>query len=284
MVEGNRFYTVDEIQRRMSMSTVVFWQYRPIGEGALQEFARHGITRIELLESPEQFDMADKQSMKYVEKACRACGIQIVAYHAHKTQFSDLDTEAKRITRVNLCKRQIDTMLELGGKVWGSHAGATDGTLRKCYEDLARYVEGTDVLILIENFKDDGLWVEDRVAFLDKISHPQVGLILDVGHVRNTSGANPMTLPGGPTQVLRMCGRHLRFVHLHGFKDGVDHFPPFAEGDTLQWVELFRTLRAIGYSGSLNFEAKGEPKHLNTIAETALVPQRIVAMAARTKP
>jgi len=282
-VEGNGFYTVDEIKSRMSMSTVVFWRYRPIGEDSLWEIARHGITRIELLESPEQFDMTDLRSMRHVEKACRACGIEVVAYHAHSTHFSDLDTEEKRVARVDRCKRQIDTMLELGGRVWGSHARVTDGTLQRCYEELARHIEGTAASIAVENFKDAGLWVEDRVAFLDRIGHPQVGMILDVGHVRNTGGANPMTLPGGPTEVLRLCGRHLRFVHLHGFKDGVDHYPPFAEGETLQWVELFRMLRAVGYAGNLNFEPKGEPQHLNTIPETALAPQRIVEMEARTK-
>lgn len=283
MVEGNRFYTIDEIQSRMSMSTVVFWQYRPIGEDTLKELARHGITRIELLESPEQFDMADRRSMRYVQRACRSCGTDVVAYHAHKTNFSDLDTEEKRVARVDRCKRQVETMLELGGRVWGSHAGTTDGTLQKCYEELAKHVEGTGASITIENFKDGGLWVEDRVAFLDRIGHPQVGMILDVGHVRDRSGANPMTLPGGPTQVLRTCGRHLHFVHMHGFKDGIDHYPPFAAGDTLQWVELFRMLRAVGYAGPLNFEPKGEPLHPNTIAETALAPGRIVEMEARTR-
>ncbi len=278
-MKENEFYTVDEIKSRMSMSTVVFWQYRPIGEDALWEMARHGITRIELLESPEQFDMTDLRSMRHVEKACRSCGIEIVAYHAHKTHFSDLDTEEKRAVHVDRCRRQIDTMLELGGRVWGSHARTTDGTLQRCYEELAKHVEGTAASIAVENFKDAGLWVEDRVAFLDRIGHPQVGMILDVGHVRNAEGANPMTLPGGPTAVLRLCGRHLRFVHMHGFKDGVDHYPPFAEGEAMQWVELFRMLRTVGYAGNLNFEPKGEPRHRNAIAETALAPQRIVELA-----
>ncbi len=282
-MKANRFYTVEEITGRMSMSTVVFWRYRPIGEDALRELARHGITRIELLESPEQFDMTDLSSMRLVQRACRACGIEIVAYHAHMTHFSDLDTEEKRVARVDRCKRQIDTMLELGGRLWGSHARGADGTLERCYRELARHVEGTAASIAVENFKDAGMWVEDRVAFLDRVGHPKVGMILDVGHVRNTQGANPMTLHGGPTAVLRLCGRYLRFVHMHGFKDGVDHYPPFAEGEGMQWVELFRMLRAVGYAGNLNFEPKGEPLHRNTIAETALAPGRIVELEAKSR-
>jgi sugar phosphate isomerase/epimerase len=211
-------------RNKLSISTLVFWEYRPIGQSTLEELARHGIRRIELLESPEQFDMADVRSMRFIKEACRSCGIEVVAYHAHKTNFSDLDTEVKRIERVDFCRRQIDTMLDLGGKLWGSHARAADATLVKCYEELARHVEGTPAAIAVENFTAERMWVEDRMAFLDEIDHPQVGMILDIGHVRNHDGANPMTIPGGLTRVLEMCGSRLCHVHLHGFKDGVDHF------------------------------------------------------------
>lgn len=279
----NGFYTVEEIKGRLSISTAVFGEYRPIGEQTLKELARNGITSIELFESPEQFDMADRQSMKYIGEVCRSCDIRITAYHAHKINFSDLSTDEKRTTRVDLCRRQIDTMLELGGKVWGSHASITDGILLKCYEELARHIEGSEAVIAIENFKDAGQWAEDRVVFLDKIKHPQVGMILDVGHARDASGTNPLTVPGGPTRVLGICGRHVRHVHLHGFKEGEDHFPPLIEGDTMQWVELFGMLRSIRYSGFMNFEPKGEPKHCNSIAATALFPERIIAMEARTR-
>lgn len=277
------FYTVDEIKSRQSMSTVVFWKYRPIDERAISELAAHGIRRIELLESPEQFDMSDRRSMKYIGEAFRSYGIQIVAYHVHMTSFSNLDTEIKRKAQVDFCKKQIDTMVELGGRAWGSHAHETDDTLLKCYSDLARYVEGSGIVILIENFKDRGLWVEDRLSFLDRLNHPQVGMILDIGHVRDSKGVNPMTVPGGPTRIIEMCRRHLRHVHLHGFKDGLDHYPPLADGDTIQWIELFRMLYAVGYPGLINFESKGEPKHLDTIEATALAPMRIVALEARMR-
>ena len=283
MSEQNRFYTVEEIRERLSISTIVFHEYRPIGESALEELAQHGIRRIELLESPEQFDMADARSMRLIGEDCRSCGIEVAAYHAHKTSFSDLDTEAERRARVDLCRRQIDTMLDLGGALWGSHARETDSTLLRCYEELARHVEGTGAVVAVENFTDEGLWVEDRMAFLDALDHPQVGLILDIGHVRNSAGANPMTVHGGPARVLEMCGRRLRHLHLHGFKDGRDHFPPLVEGDGIQWVELFRMLRAVGYPGDMNFEPVGEPRHSNALEATAQMPGRVVEMEAQTR-
>jgi len=279
MDDASAFYTVTELRERLSISTLVFWQYRPVGRGALEELARCGIRRIELLESPEQFDLTDPGSMRLIGEGCRACGIEIVAYHAHKTNFSGLDTEAERCARVDHCRRQIDTMLELGGALWGPHAGAADAATVKCFADLARHVEHTPVRIGIENFGGPGTEVEDRAALIDELGHPQVGMILDIGHVRDERGANPMTIPGGPTRALETCGDRLIHVHLHGFKDGVDHFPPFVEGDGIRWVELFRMLRAIGYPGYINFEPSGEPRCQGALEATASVPERIVEMA-----
>ena len=96
MKEGNSFYTEEEIKNRQSMSTVFFWKYRPFGVPILTELARNGITKIELLESREQFDMTDMRSMKHIADICKSCGIEIVAYHAHCTHFEDADTEQKR--------------------------------------------------------------------------------------------------------------------------------------------------------------------------------------------
>ena len=277
------FYDAEELRERLSISTYVFRGYRPLGQRALEELAASGITRIELTESPEQYDIANVRSMRLMGELFRSSGIEVVAYHVAGMSFSDLDTEAKRTERVDCCRRQIDTMLDIGGVIWCSHAQVADPTLVRCYEELAQYVENTEALIAVENFAPSGMWVEDRVAFLDQLDHPQVGMVLDIGHVRNTEGANPMTIPGGPTQVLDTCAHRLIHLHLHGFKNGKDHYPPFVEGDSIQWTELFRMLRATGYRGPFNFEPSGEPKHHNAVQATASAPERIVEMNAQPR-
>ena len=280
MDDGNGFYSVDEIRQRLSSSTIVFWKYRTICQNSLEELARAGIRKIELLESREQFDMADAASMKWIGKACKSCGIEVVAYHAHQTDFEDIQTESQRIERVDFCRRQIDTMLELGGKAWGPHGNATDLKVVKSYRELAQHVEGTDVIVMIENFGIENATVEKRMKFLDEIDHPQVKMILDIGHVRNSDGQNPMTIPGGPNLILELCGSRLGHLHLHGFKDGQDHFPPFVPGDGIQWVELFRKLYEINYPGLFNFESMGESVHQGVLAAVGTAPERIIEMEA----
>ncbi len=224
--------------------------------------------------------MTNTGSMKLIGEVCRSCGIKVVAYHAYLTDFSDLSTEIEREKRVDTCRRQIDTMLELGGVVWGSHAGVGDATLVKCYRELAQHIEGTKAHIAVENFGVE-LYVKVRMAFLDEIDHPQVGMILDIGHERDPDGGNPVCVPGGPTRVVNACHKRLCHIHMHGFKDGQDHFPPMVQGDTIQWVELFQALYATGYSGYMNFEPAS--KHQDTLQATADVPEKIVKMEAHTR-
>ncbi|MFH1730697.1 MAG: TIM barrel protein [Planctomycetota bacterium] len=274
------FYTVEELKARLCISTLVFRSYRPIGRSTLEELAACGIRKIELIESPHQFDMTDADSMRLIGEDCRSCGIEIAAYHADRTNFLDLETEADRRKRVDRCRRQIDTMLELGGNVWGSHAAVADEEMMKSHRELARHVEGTGAHIAVENFGGE-LSVEARMAFLTEIDHPQVGMILDIGHESTPTGENPMCLPGGPTRVVNHCQERLCHIHMHGFKDGCDHFPPLVEGDCIQWIELFRALRAVGYCGHMNFEPRSG--HQNALQATAGFPERIVEMEAQAR-
>jgi sugar phosphate isomerase/epimerase len=273
------FYTAAEIRQRLSISTLVLLRYKPLCEQSLAEVAEQGIARIELIESLEQYDFSDRESMRYVGQICSAAGVRVAAYHANKTNFNDVDTEQRRRERVAHCKRQLDTLTELGGTVWGCHAGDTqDGVVKKSYEELARHCEGTNVVVTVENFSRDGVLVEDRVRFLDDLDHPQVGMILDIGHVRDRSEQNPMTRPGGPTKVVGICGHRLRHVHLHGFVD-TDHYPPFHAGDRIQWVELFGVLKSVDYRGLINFEPSTSRARVGAIEAAGAFPEKIVEMA-----
>jgi sugar phosphate isomerase/epimerase len=275
---SNSIFTEKEISDRMSISTLVYWYYRPLCEESLAELAANGFTRIELLESPEQFDFTRKDSMSNIRRYCKNTGVEIGAYHAHFINFSGLDTEEKIIKRIDECKRQIDTMLETGSQFWGCHAQAPDSAMTRCIEELVKYVENTPAVIGIENFVREDVWVEKRVEYIKNFNHPKLRMILDIGHVRDVYGNNPMTLDGGPEKIISLCGSVLSHIHLHGFVNGVDHFPPFAEGDGIKWKELFVSLKKENYKGFFNFEPKGEKYHRNTVAITKDAPGKIAKL------
>lgn len=272
-------YTEQDIRKRLSISTYVLRGHRAVSAKSLADLAEQGFRRVELWESPEQYDLTRMDSMEHVFQDCDAAGVEICAYHASVTNLSEISTPEERAKSVDKCKRQMDTLLEAGAKVWGSHIKEIAPETEECLGELLEHAEGTGATIVLENFARPNLSVADRVAVMDKFSHPQLGLVLDIGHVRNGQGENPMTLPGGPGEVLDLCGKHLRFVHLHGFVD-TDHYPPFADGDRIQWRELFQKFHDINYQGFFNFEPKGAAFHENTLEMTARAPVAIAGMLA----
>ena len=62
MTENGDYYTADEIRQRLSISTLVFQGFRSFSEQALQQLAENNITRIELVESRDQYDLGDIRS------------------------------------------------------------------------------------------------------------------------------------------------------------------------------------------------------------------------------
>ena len=282
MSKGNNSYSAAEIRARLSISTLVFQGYRPLCEAALEELAEHGICRIELLESPDQYDLGDKRCMRLVDQMCRNCGIEVVAYHAYKTSFEGVESEAQRQERVELCCRQLDTLLELGGKFWCSHAGVAAGAVEKSYAEMGRYIEGTDAVIAVENFNREGVKIKDRVAFLERLDHPQVGMILDIAHEFDEQGVNPMTVAGAPTLILQQCGQRLRHIHLQGYRNGAGHHPPLVEGDEIQWGEIFTGLAAHNYGGEFTFEPAGMLANLETLDYIGRAPERLAALVGNS--
>ena len=272
------YYTAEEIRQRLSISTLVLQGYRPFGEESLRELVEENIRRIEIVESPDQYDLSDIRSMRLVGETCRKSGVEVVAYHAYKTTFEEIDTEAQRLERVDVCRRQLDTLLELGGTFWCCHAMAANDIVEKSYRELAEHVEGTDAIIAVENFNRAQLQVEDRVRFLDRFDHPKVGMILDVAHEFDNEGINPMAVPGRARATIEHCGRHLRHIHLQGYKDGTGHHPPLIEDDEIQWREIFATLAAMDYPGEFVFEPTGLLANLETLNYIGRAPERLAAL------
>jgi sugar phosphate isomerase/epimerase len=253
---------------RFSISTIVFRGYEPVCEKSLSKIARAGFRGIELLESPDQFDMTNLSSIQEINNVCRDCRLSIFAFHAHYLSFDDVTTNTELQRKLEICYRQLDALEACGGNFWACHVHDTDIIALRAFEALAHFIETRPLQIGIENFTRPGMWVEDRLAFLEKLDAPNVGLLLDIGHVRNSLGQNPMTLKNQAGPVILSTRSRLLHVHLHGFVDGVDHCPPLCQQDEIQWPEILDALSEIGYSGLYNFEPKGKPLHEGSIKQT----------------
>lgn len=264
------FYTVEEIRSRLGISTLVFDE-TPVDRESYRLIAEAGIRYVEILDRRDTFQEEDPASASDITAACREFGLSIISFHSRSVKFAELGVEPE----VERSKRMIDHLLALGGKVWGTHVRVEHPETRAGYEALARYYEGADLNLVVENFTTQS--IREVVDWIDAVGHPQVGMILDVGHERTADGEDVMTFAGRPTEILNAIGPRLRHVHLHDFREGKDHWAPFDGG--LQWVEVFKALRAIDYRGSILFEPSSNGDAAATIRKVGEVPEKIVQMA-----
>ena len=133
MAKPSDYYTADEIRQRLSISTLVFQGYRPFSEQALEQLAENNITRIEIVESPDQYDLGDIRSMRLVDATCRKSGIEVAAYHAYKTRF--------RTWRPNPNARIASTCVDVRSTRYSSSA-AHSGVVMRWPRGLSKRATG----------------------------------------------------------------------------------------------------------------------------------------------
>jgi len=245
-----------------------------LGREALRQIADAGIATLEIIDEREEYQEEDPSTMKAIVAACREFGLSVTSFHSRSINYHELGLDAE----IERSKRMIDHLLAIGGKVWGTHVKIEHAETRLGYEALAKYYEGQDLKLVIENGGNQP--IQACIDWIDAVGHPQIGMILDVGHERNASGQNPMTLPGEPTEILRGIGHRLHHIHLHDFVEGRDHHAPF-EGE-IQWVETFEGLKEIGYQGAFMFEPGPSPQFADTIRKVGVVPEKIEEMTKET--
>ncbi len=123
------------------------------------------------------------------------------------------------------------------------HKRASDGVA-----SLVPQAQAANVAIGIEN-----VWNKFLVdpfamrAFIDQFNSEWVGAYFDVGNAM---------LVGYPEQWIRILGKRIKRVHLKDFRRSVgtaDGFVDLLSGD-VNWPEVMKALRDVGYSGPLTAE------------------------------
>lgn len=265
-------YTAEQIRSRLGISTWVLHEAASLEREGLQQIAEAGIVTLEIIDKRDDYQEEDPSTMKELLDACREFGLSITSFHSRSINYHELGVDAE----IERSKRMIDHMLDVGGRVWGTHVQIEHAETRLGYEALAKFYEGQDLKLVIENGGKQT--IQRCIDWIDAIGHPQIGMILDVGHERNAAGQNPMTLPGDPTKILRNIGPRLHHIHLHDFANGADHHAPFDGG--IQWAETFRGLCETDYQGAFMFEPRPAPapQFADTLRAVGTVPDRIAEM------
>lgn len=121
---------------------------------------------------------------------------------------------------------------------------------------LARYVEGSDFTICLENLRGtrNPETAEDLNALIDAAGgDANLGICLDTGHLHIQKERNE-----SQRDFIRIAGPRLKALHIaDNDTTGDMHLMPYGRG-TVDWPEVLGALREAGYDRLFNLEIPGE--------------------------
>lgn len=115
---------------------------------------------------------------------------------------------------------------------------------------VADYVKDKDVMICLENLGRFTRSADDLLYIIDRVGSDRFGICLDTGHLNLTDKDQ--------RSFILKAGKRLHALHIadnEGERD--QHLMPFTCGK-VDFCEVVRALREVGYDGLFNLEIPGE--------------------------
>ena len=158
---------------------------------------------------------------------------------------------------------------EVGAKVITVHPdrGLTESAEIEALQRIAGLAAQYEVLVGIEPMGGEG--AARRMRLLSRLSLPNVGVTLDVGHMYFEHGA-AFEACGTLGNLVREIDAHVVHVHAHDYDGHYDHLA-IGRG-IIDWSDIVGALCATGFSGSLVLE-------LNPFRE----PESVIESQARLR-
>jgi len=250
-------YTAGEIAGRLGVSMTIYVKER-LGARHVAAVREAGISRVELAMIPESFDLQDRAQVKDVLAECRRQQVAIVSVHGNlQRRYDDPDETRRRAAAAGLLD-EIRFAEEAGAGILVAHFGTNDPAHRTVTELLEK-TRDLRLRLTVENMRGG---LGPYAAFVDQIGSPRFGLTVDIGHLRDHDGINPMIKADRAGTVLAEGGSRIWHVHLHdsfNLKIKPDHRAPLHPDGLIRWREVFAALKAIDYRGVFLFEdGRGE--------------------------
>jgi sugar phosphate isomerase/epimerase len=268
-------YTSHQIAERLGISMAIYSKER-LGARHIEAIRAAGISRIELLMLPRTFDLHDHDQVSDVLRECRRQKVSIVSVHGNlQRKYDDPDEDKRRAAATHLLE-EIRFAEEAGAGILVAHFGTNDQS-RKTVTELLDQTKDLRIRLTVENMKGG---LKPYADFVDKIASDRFGLTVDIGHLRDPDGINPMVKQGRAGEVFAQGGKRIWHLHLHDtfrLKTKPDHRPPLHPDGIIEWGEVFSALKAIDYKGVFLFEdGRGEnPEEWTRLAAT--FPENFVA-------
>lgn len=259
-------YTAREIKARLGISMAVYQKER-LGARHVVAVREAGIDRIELVIIPRSFDINNRAQVSEILTECQRQKVTIVSIHGNlQRKYNDPDDEKRRVAAAHLLD-EIRFAEEAGAGILVAHFGTNEQSY-KTVTELLRKIDDLNIRLTVENMKGS---LKHYAEFVDKINSIQFGMTVDIGHIRDADGVNPLTRQGRAGEIFAKGGKRIWHLHLHDtfrLNTKPDHRAPMHPDGIIKWSDVFAALKSIGYRGVFMFEdGRGEnPKQWVSLA------------------
>ena len=250
-------YTAEEISARLGISMAVYQKER-LGARHVAAVRAAGIRHIGLTMIPDRIDIHDRAQISEILAECKRQEVRIVSIHGNlQLRYNHPDEEQRRAAAAHLLD-EIRFAERLGAGIVVAHFGTNDQS-RKTVTELLDKTMDMRIRLTVENMRGS---LKPYAAFADKIGSDRFGMTVDIGHIRDADGINPMVKKDRAADVMAQGGRRVWHLHLHdtfNLKTKPDHRAPMHPDGIIEWGEVFTAIKAIDYRGIFLFEdGRGE--------------------------
>ncbi len=250
-------YTAKEISARLGISMAVYQKER-LGARHIAAVRAAGISHIGLTMIPERIDIHNRTQISEILAECERQKVRIVSIHGNLQRRYNHPDEEQRLAAAAHLLDEIRFAERVGAGILVAHFGTNDQS-RKTVTELLDKTRDMRIRLTVENMRGG---LKPYAAFVDKIGSDRFGMTVDIGHIRDTDGVNPMVKKGRAGNVLAQGGRRIWHLHLHDtfdLKTKPDHRAPMHPDGIIEWGEVFAAIKAIDYRGIFLFEdGRGE--------------------------
>jgi sugar phosphate isomerase/epimerase len=189
-------------------------------------------------------------------------GLSFPQGHFYITANIASTAKRKRAKLKDDLKIWCDLFAALNIKAGVLHPGSPsleDCSKKEAYELCAEMLEmilehskDMPFTICLENLIVDFMSIDELLLLIGMTrGGDRLGICLDTGHL-NMNG-------GDCAEFIRIAGSRLKALHITDSIRDTDHILPFSAGN-IDWAEVIKALKDIGYDGAFNFEVPKENK------------------------
>ena len=250
---GFNCWTDDLIRQRVVLSTVALAPIGALGASHIAQIRQVGITQIEIsgMHPLTFYDFRDRDQVAQIAAECRRNGVSVVSVQSPPVPYGAPYDEI-RTAAAKIAAQALHAATSLGAEFFvmpftkaetnGYHATITE---------LLDHLQDTPLELVVQSRRND---LDACLAFVDEFACEKLSLDLNMARITDPDGLNPFCTKGRTAPTLTRCQRHLRNLHVHDFKGGLN-WPLFESG--IQWDELFSAITDIGYENRIVFGLPG---------------------------